>query len=353
MIAGTIKYILFAIDYGIPFFTDKREDMFTISIRIKKMPSPIVRFSLDVLPAAVKFNYKVLEEVSTYHHEWTLEGMERFWDCIGHDAVVIDFDQTFKAIRYKECLFGTLHVIDPSGKVINVNDKLIDNDVALRPKDSDDFLKRFLATNTPKTEKWNDCFRSGGILKNKMGFLGVPNFDKIFDKIMFPPTREVSLRLKQINEKVMDWMNCNEGFEKECPMDFTEFEEKTDSEYLFELYNTESEICRIETTKADEDEEMQEESLTREQIRRELEKLNLKEQSKEKKITLYKEPVAAPEFLPVGYQLQVAIQGMPATFKVNYNDEEFISVSNHDVDSEDAAVTGSADVEDNNYEKWS
>lgn len=342
---GDLNYILFAIDYGIPLFTNKREDIYPLPYSIKQLPSPIIQVGLDVLPTAAKFDYKKLMEVQLYHHEWTIEGMDRFWDFVGNDAVVVAFDQTMNNLKYKEYRgFGILHVVDNAGLLINVNDKLVNFDVALKAKSTEEFWKQFKKTNTPITEKWNDSFRSGGVLKDKMGGSGLPNFEKIFQKILYPEPRELNPRLKQINEKVMGWLCGNEGVATEVPEDFNDFVEKADSDYLLELYGTDDNDDDEENKIIDNDEK-EEVPLTREEVRRELEKISVKEKSH----SLNKgglrgklnQAKPAELFLPGGYQVQVAIQASPKKFqnrsrkapkyKVNnleYDDDQFVSASN-------------------------
>lgn len=316
------------------------------------MPSPIIQVGLDVLPAIMKFDYKQLKEVQQFHHDWTIEGVDRFWDYILNDAVVVGFEQTMGHLKYKDCRFGVLSVIDKSKKLINVNEKLVESEVALGVRKTEEFWKLYMKTTTPVIQKWNDCFRSGGVLKDKMGISVLPNFEKIFQKILYPAPIELNPQMKKINEKVMGWLSENAGVDGEPPEDFTEFEDKADSDYLFELYGSGDDNDEDDDdAKEPIDEDNKEVQLTREQVRIELEKINLKEKCQNiPKIAkvLQKKPI---EFLPGGYQVSTVIQGSPKKFKarskpknIEYDDDEFVSASNF--------AQSDHDINDEEIEKW-
>lgn len=181
------SYILFALDYGIPLVVTKLQDLIKIPENFMQLPSPIIRCGLDVLPATTKFCLKKLREVTKYHFDWTIEGMECFWKLIT-DQMVVAFDHTQKDINYKNTHFGVLKIkTRQTGAIVDVNERLLNAEVALRPTNSADFLKKFKLTSTPSTEIWNDNFRSGGILKEAGTRNDIlPNFKRLFHDLQHP-----------------------------------------------------------------------------------------------------------------------------------------------------------------------
>lgn len=340
-------YILFAIDYGFPFYTENRVNIYNIPIFIAKMPTPIIRVSLDVLPAKTKINYFHMQESTEYHNEWSVEGIETFYDCI-KNAVVTDLDVTLQNLEFHNTFFVSMHVTKPSGKVINVNEKLIDNNVAVKPNSVKEFWKLIQNTDIIN-EKWNNFNRSGGILKEKPDIDDLPDIAKLFEN--FPPNK-IDPR---IEEKVLSWLAVNEkAQEKENPVDEVEYESRADSDYLYDFYASRSNQGHKSKKNSAIQKEKEEDEIpmTLNEVRRELKKIELLEKGKSSKIRCISEKPL--EIYPSGYPIQVIIQGLPKKFEDTenvYDDQEFISALNVGVntDNEHNAAGGN---DDNDYDKW-
>jgi hypothetical protein len=260
--------------------------------------------------------------------------MEWFWKFITEKTVVA-FEHTQKDIKYKNTRFGVLKVkTSKSGVIIDVNERLINAEVALRPKTVVDFWKNFKLTSTPNTEIWNDNFRSGGILKEAGTRNDVlPNFKRLFYDLQHPKMA-IHPSLLSVYEKVAEWQKKNEGIEHEIPIDYVEFDEKEDSEILFELNDFNNESDKDENKSESDDDK--EKPLTHEEIRHRLEQLAMME-TESNKLKL-RNKANEMKFFPGGYQIQLVVQP-------NY-------IDNFENIEEQSIPAAPAKVDDNDDEKW-
>jgi hypothetical protein len=325
------SYNIFALDYGIPLVLKNRKDLIKIPSRFKHLPSPIIRCGLDVLPAATTFCFNKLKEVSKGNHEWTLEGLEHFWKMMNRP--ILEFEHTYKDIKYKDTKFGILKVLFKTGEIVDINQRLVNSEVAWQPKSIEEFFKNFMQTSTPSIEIWNDNFRSGGVLKEgeiRPGIL--PNFNRLFHDLD-KPKMNIHSSLS-VYEKVNEWRQRNEGVEHEIPSDHAGFDEEVDSEILFELND-----FNHEDNKDDDHVNMSgSDDLTHAEVRRQLEKLAAME-AESNKFKL-RNKTNKMQFFPGGYQIQLVVQ---PNYTDNFDEEQMIPTT-----SSKALLK----VQSDNDEKW-
>ena len=141
--------------------------------------------------------------------EWSDEAVKCFEKLLS-EAVDIYFRPTTD-IEDDEITFGELILEKESGKEIMVSQELLELKFAIEVP-YEKFVNLFNITLSSSVERWNDSFRSGGVLVNPdfviAGAIGETTF---MNRRLLYDTRELEAAKEALDstQKVVDWFGRN------------------------------------------------------------------------------------------------------------------------------------------------
>lgn len=163
--------------------------------------------------------------------DWSDEAMNFFEKCISQAVEV--FFKPDPDIHDEEISFGELIVDKGNGEEINVVQELLNNKLAVKVP-SEKFLTLYNTTLSAVTERWNDNFRSGGVL-NLTDFVMVGSIAETTVTELSPFYRAKRLRAADLEKeeinlanaeremsqmKVIEWLKNAEKIPDAIPDDF-------------------------------------------------------------------------------------------------------------------------------------
>ena len=191
-------YTLFAVDYGMPFRIRKVINMYRIPETFMLYPSPIVKVSLDIVPASTTFNFEAFKQMLGPHFKWSEKAIESFRN-IEEEYLVVDFEHTLKDVKHDDKMFGSLKLLNRDGLIMDLSKTLARMKLAIRSTDSKTFFTLYSKTDSMKPTVWTNV---------SDGFK-LPNFAHDFD--MAEKTRELWINPNGTKmDRVNQWLKDNE-----------------------------------------------------------------------------------------------------------------------------------------------
>lgn len=200
---------LWAVDFGVPFYTNRFSQIMILPQRFKFPKSKIFVAGLRALPAHFKFDHVNIREIKEVGEMWTERGIDTFCKAL-ENATEILFIQSTK-VSHHEVLIGELLVRNNEVVQYGITSKLVEESLAVNVPDAD-FQMHF--EHLIKVERWNDYKRSGGVRKS-------PNSYIMPEKLRIEASSGSELNgsteytmddRESINRKVLDWYLRNEGY---------------------------------------------------------------------------------------------------------------------------------------------
>lgn len=204
--------ILWALDYGVPLHTSNFNNVFQLPMSVVFPESKIFTAGLGVLPARLRFDSSECKEKIEFTETWIQRSIDMFTNLledVNKRGVLLQFKPSSKSGGPNHYI-GDLIVFENDIVSYGLSMKLVQADCALSIPDVE-FPKYFARLDTRFIERWNDNFRTGGVLKKPEGVmkvlpLQVDNLAKLeMGSGVLPPDY-----LEAVKKKIENWQNNND-----------------------------------------------------------------------------------------------------------------------------------------------
>lgn len=214
--SGEKILILWAVDYGLPLYTTKFEDIFSLPDEYRFPRSKIFVAGLGVMPATLRFDHVNCKVVKEFSEDWNERAVRSFEISVAN-ALELNFIWSTTASHF-EVLIGDVLIGDQSIVHYGLSSKLIEDDLAITVPGKNFFaLYKQLSTNN--IERWNDNRRSGGVLKAQEGvMIGTSDMADKLEKFVKPADANSTLDsdyFKTVSRKVEDWLSKAEMIDQD------------------------------------------------------------------------------------------------------------------------------------------
>ncbi|CRL00972.1 CLUMA_CG014337, isoform A [Clunio marinus] len=205
--SGILTLILWAIDYGFPFYTKNFKKIFPLHGRFRYPCSKIFVAGLEVVPAKPYFDSVKCKEIIQFNDEWMDHAVEIFKTNLSTVSEV--FFLSSKKFSHTNVSIGDLLVSEKISIDYGMSSKLVKDHLAVYVA-PDYFQIYYEKLYTNHIERWNDNRRSGGVLKLPEGIAAPLIVKKLSDIEDIEESSVLGAVNNSINQRIMQWMDASD-----------------------------------------------------------------------------------------------------------------------------------------------